>query len=833
MPRRTPDSASVTVFTKDPDATGALLSKRITLGTEGVPVSDGSACRMARGSAITVPAPDATTLGRLIDGLRMCDALALGSLSSANGTPVNVITAAMLAKLSPAQHGKGTIARTREHLAFRPGAPAWGLLDFDRKGMPANVQGQLDTVSGFWPALLNIVPGLARAAHVIRASTSTGLQHRDTGEQYPGSGGVHAYILVRDGADLDRALQALHARCWLHGLGWYPIGSAGQLLERSIIDCSVRFSERLVFEVPPDVIPPLLQDAAARACEVFEGEVIDTKVIIPDLTRDEKQAVEALKAAQRAALEPQALPIRAAADQRLVEGLIARVGMPRTAAMRQVAARYRGFLLPDIELVTDHLGTVTVREILADPDRYVDETLCDPMEGAAYGHDKAKIMRTQREPGRLFIHSFAHGGKTYDLRHDLRSAEALLEATSAEQLADALCEVVDCAELEDDEVRQLLQLCAERAPTVGIRSFTKRLKDDRDRRANARRRAATQARQAASVDQRVRRPLPPPDGEVTPVVTEVDRVLGADDGDHPPMRRPDGALVEVRTQRPVDLHQLVARDANSERDENDAAEPLPAPPEQLLVSMTPATVNMMIEKFFVWEKFSKKGNYLYNGGLGERFINSFMQLSSTSSALPAVHAVVTAPMVLDSGGVLDGIGLDRASGLYYEIEPWMRECLPQGPIDAADVRDAMKFLCDEWLVDVLTNPTKSQNHRASRHFSLGAARVWFVMSGDSNYPGRVGWISVTKPARKRGSLVHSKSGIGAGTHRPGQTVRGLLYRAAVGGRSQECRTVGGRDRAGANCGATPIAAALCRTGAVVRSGDVAPCARSCPAVDHA
>ena len=36
-------------------------------------------------------------------------------------------------------------------------------------------------------------------------------------------------------------------------------------------------------------------------------------------------------------------------------------------------------------------------------------------------------MRSQREPGRLFIHSFAHGGGTYDLNNDLQSAKALLK----------------------------------------------------------------------------------------------------------------------------------------------------------------------------------------------------------------------------------------------------------------------------------------------------------------------------------------------------------------------------------------------------------------------
>jgi hypothetical protein len=41
--------------------------------------------------------------------------------------------------------------------------------------------------------------------------------------------------------------------------------------------------------------------------------------------------------------------------------------------------------------------------------------------------------------------------------------------------------------------------------------------------------------------------------------------------------------------------------------------------------------------------------------------------------------------------------------------------------------------------------------RVARQFLLGATRVCFVMSGDSNRPGRVGWISMMRPARKSAS----------------------------------------------------------------------------------
>src|SRR5262249_50891753 len=158
-----------------------------------------------------------------------------------------------------------------------------------------------------------------------------------------------------------------------------------------------------------------------------------------------------------------------------VDALVARTGIPRIVAMRQVQARHRGVLTPDIELATDHLGTVTVREILSDPERFIGVTLCDPLEGPSYGWGKAMIMRSQRELGRVFVNSFAHGGGTFDLKHDLRSAEALLEAAPVARLGDVLCEVVACADLEDDEVRQLLALCASRAPKVGLQSFGRRL----------------------------------------------------------------------------------------------------------------------------------------------------------------------------------------------------------------------------------------------------------------------------------------------------------------------------------------------------------------------
>ena len=123
---------------------------------------------------------------------------------------------------------------------------------------------QLDAAGGFWAALVSVIPALGSAGHLLRLSTSAGLCRTDTGATFPGSGGLHGYVAITDGADAVRFLTTLHARCWLAGFGWMDGRSAGQLLERSIIDRMVGAAERLVFEGPPVVEPPLRQDAAAR-----------------------------------------------------------------------------------------------------------------------------------------------------------------------------------------------------------------------------------------------------------------------------------------------------------------------------------------------------------------------------------------------------------------------------------------------------------------------------------------------------------------------------------------------------------------------------------------
>ena len=94
---------------------------------------------------------------------------------------------------------------------------------------------------------------------------------------------------------------------------------------------------------------------------------------------------------------------------------------PGPAARVRAGRLLDGFLTTQLLYVAAKLG---VADVLADPERYHDQTLADPMEGRAYGRGKAKVYRNQN--GSVIINSFAHGSIVYRLQHDAAYIEAQL-----------------------------------------------------------------------------------------------------------------------------------------------------------------------------------------------------------------------------------------------------------------------------------------------------------------------------------------------------------------------------------------------------------------------
>jgi hypothetical protein len=499
-------------------------------------------------------------------------------------------------------------------------------------------------------------------------------------------------VLVQDGSDAARFLHDLHDQCWLHGLGWHVIGAAGQLLDRSLVDRMVGYGERLCFEGAPQVLPPLAQDAAERVPNVSEGEAIDSRQVAPRPTEYERHRIGEAKAASASALNKTAAEVRARQDKKLADKASQEFGIPVTTALRLVQARHRGVLPPYVDLDFDHLGMVPVARVLADPERFVGETLADPLEGADYGRCKAKVMRD--DEGRLFIHSFAHGRAIYKLRHDGRSAKAAIAQMPKDGLIDCGMAVLAQAEMEADELAQFTAALAE-AAGIGLRAVKARIAKEHRKREQAEHRAAV----TSAGDGRLVRPRPEPDGELTPIVTFLDQIFAADGREEPPMRDASGNLVEVRVREPWAMHLLTSDSANAETtaDEDEA---MKAPAEPGLERLSPVRVEMLVERYVRWSVTKKNNQYF--GALPRPFVDGLMQFSPSS--IPIVRAINTAPPISTAGDVIAGAGLDRSTGLFHRIDPLLQACIPLDPPTEQDVSAALMFLCDEWLVDVALDP---------------------------------------------------------------------------------------------------------------------------------
>ena len=438
--------AEITEFTK----LGGPLTKHISLADDGSLRSDGSACRMACGRARRVKIASVEQLAALIGQLHQNQAISLGTLRTGLPDQVKVVTKA---KLPNGAAHPNIIARTGSDIVYRKGEPAFALFDFDTKGMPPRVVAELKRFGGFREALLTLLPALRGVARLTRRSTSAGLFRSDTGEQFAGSDGQHVYPLVQDGDDVERFLKALHERCWLAGLGWMMVGTAGQLLERSIVDRTVAAPERLVFEGPPILELPLQQDRESRRPVVSEGDVLDTVAACPPLSVLEKAKLDALKEREIQRLAPERAKARAAFVERQAKRIVERTGMPMRAATRIVVRQCEGVLVPAVVLPFDdeEFAGCTVGDVLADPERFDGAELADPLEGVEYGRGKAKVMR--RPDGTPWIHSFAHGRTVYQLRLDASAVRAAVERADSGAAVRTLIEFAVAADLDDQELR--------------------------------------------------------------------------------------------------------------------------------------------------------------------------------------------------------------------------------------------------------------------------------------------------------------------------------------------------------------------------------------------
>lgn len=657
------------------------LSKTIHLNADGTLSNDSSNLALYHGRATRLPVTSMAAFAAVLDSTPTHGAFALGTLRVDLPDEVEIATEATLTKCPRA------IVRNLENFLYQPGQAGFVLLDFDRKQMPAHVQTMLENLGGFEGALTTICPGITTAATVLRESTSAGIYNVVTDEIY-GSGGLHFYVVTADVSDIKRFLTALQDRAWLAGLGWYFIGKSGVLSARSIVDTSVGSPERIVFEAAPVLGAGLKQ--APRQSTAHEGLPLDTRVCL-DLTPTERETLKRLQAAERVRLEPERRRVRETWVEARCGELVAR-SVPADAARLASEQWAEGDLGPDVILHFDKYGLMTVANVLADPDRLIGETLADPLEGLEYGRQTAKVLR--RPDRSVFIKSFAHGGCHYELKHDFASIAAAIADAPDAAAARILCDLVPGADLDPAEVTQVLTAAAERCGT-GVRDLRAMLKDARNRRDKHTAKQARESHRAES--RRVCLDVPADRAPAGPVMVEWDAIRSHVDVPEPPMRDVSGWPVEIRTRASAGLHELTAKGANDEEDETSR---LLVPSYPLLTSHDRFSLEIEIGDHIDFVAPTKLG--CVSVAPPERLVTHYLKYGRSN--LPVVNAVMTMPLVLPNGQLLARNGLVREHRTVFRIDPALLEFVP-APGSCTDdaVALAFKFLCDEWLVDVLAD----------------------------------------------------------------------------------------------------------------------------------
>jgi hypothetical protein len=231
-----------------------------------------------------------------------------------------------------------------------------------------------------------------------------------------------------------------------------------------------------------------------------------------------------------------------------------------------------------------------------------------------------------------------------------------------------------------------------KATGTGVRALKARIKKEITARNIEARAAAMKA--ATDTDGRIVRPRPEFNGELSPTITFLDGVLVNDTSEEPPMRNASGALVRVEEKEPWALHLLTSNGANAA---NDNVEAMGPPSEPVLVELTTTGVEFLLENYVRWVARKKDGS-TYSAALPKPFIVALME--DPNSTLPVVRVINTSPLVTMSGHVIDGVGLDRDTGLVHRIDPVLRESLPADKPTDEEIKQALAFLLDEWLVDV-------------------------------------------------------------------------------------------------------------------------------------
>lgn len=333
---------------------------------------------------------------------------------------------------------RNSVQRTKDTLPGSPDIGTYFVVDFDTEQCPweqmpdiQNIHERIIAAAKLGGVDLNDVQCLG-----YRSSSSSIVREADDHEF--DKGGRHLIFLIEDASDYDRFRDALQVFLTLTGSSFCRIGSAGQFLQRGILDATAARLCQPTFMAPP-VCGAGLRSERHLTNLGGNRDCIDTH-LLRDPTPEEFESCETFWASSRTNLRPESQRRETEWRERKREELQVHTGetLSSDAIDELLSRRLCGILTAQDIVFFDNGNTTTVAEILADPGAYDGMTCADPIEpDLDHGRNKA-ICYANLETGQPIIFSHCGGGISYKLLHDSSSLLMRLKGLDDDERIDRL-----------------------------------------------------------------------------------------------------------------------------------------------------------------------------------------------------------------------------------------------------------------------------------------------------------------------------------------------------------------------------------------------------------
>ena len=299
--------------------------------------------------------------------------------------------------------------------------------------------------------------------------SSSSYIYDESGTEILGRRGFHLVFAVADATTIPAVANLLFKWLWILGFGYIHISKSGAALPRTAFDKKVTEPQQPLFAGGADCTNC---EQRRPEPEFHDGDYLNVAALA-DLTAAQLTTYSIGIADAKSRVHGECERIKRVYQKKCVDELVQKTGMSIEQARRIVESRLGGVLVGSDILRFDEFGDVTVAEVLANPDKYDESTLADPVDGDVAG--KA-ILYINAASGGPIVYSHAHGGGTFLLKHDLPSLLKWLDRLTADQASQLWPTVWPIIELRADEMEQYLAAVKDKVK-IGIGALRKTVND--------------------------------------------------------------------------------------------------------------------------------------------------------------------------------------------------------------------------------------------------------------------------------------------------------------------------------------------------------------------